>query len=705
MRIFALLLAVASAIGFVVVPSQLGVDVAAAVTGVPTTATFYPESNGILRPGQDLIINGTISNPTGSAVPEGTATVYLDRSTISSRTDLASWLSEDPAIDERRGAVVATSATPEVPAGRIVSVTITVPAAAIGLSDSPSSWGARTLAVSISTPVAAVGQSRSAIVWYPATTAPVTGVAFAVPLTVPEPSSGLLTAETLQAYTGPNGVLTRQLNQAIGTGVTIGIDPMVLASIRILGDSAPLTALTWLERLEAAPNDSFALGYADYDLATVSQAGAATPLEPLSFPVDPALFPGATAVPTVTAAPSATPSPTPSSEPGSTLPTVESLTSFPYTITGIGWPVDDSVVEKDLEWMSAGGMPTSILSSGNVAYKLDYTPSAAAKVGSQGALVSDSGVSAQFRRAAGSTDETSWANAMAGLSATLATVSRERPGESRTLLATLDRSNIDGNFRLAQTVNGLDSVPWFAGSNVSDLAATVTDTTIAAAVEPREQSADRIEAVGALLAAEQRVTAFSSVLDDPSQLNGPQRLNLMAVLSNTWGHSSESTGAAMATFVAAANEATSAVSIAGSGDLLITSTNSRISVAITNELPWPVSVYLTVRPQNGNLYIEKSRVLATIEADSQSKIQLPVEALANGQTTIEATLASPTSVPISQTANIEVDVHADWETVFTAVVAIGIVIVFAFGIWRTVAKRRKAKQEAADAETETETVE
>jgi len=161
----------------------------------------------------------------------------------------------------------------------------------------------------------------------------------------------------------------------------------------------------------------------------------------------------------------------------------------------------------------------------------------------------------------------------------------------------------------------------------------------------------------------------------------------------------------MATFVAAANEATSAVSIAGSGDLLITSTNSRISVAITNELPWPVSVYLTVRPQNGNLYIEKSRVLATIEADSQSKIQLPVEALANGQTTIEATLASPTSVPISQTANIEVDVHADWETVFTAVVAIGIVIVFAFGIWRTVAKRRKAKQEAADAETETETVE
>ncbi|CAN5224199.1 hypothetical protein BH09ACT3_BH09ACT3_03210 [soil metagenome] len=699
MRFFALLLAVASAVGFVVVPGHFRADAAAAVTAVPTTATFSPESNGVLRPGQDLIISGTISNPTGNAVPVGTATVYLDRSTVPSRTDLTDWLGGDSAIDERRGAVIATASTPEVPPGRVASVSITVPAAAVGLPDSTSSWGARTLAVSISTPEAAVGLSRSALVWFPATTAPMTRVAFAVPLTVPGASSGLLDAEALQAYTGPNGALTRQLDQAIGTGVAIGIDPMILASIRILGDSAPLTARTWLERLEAAPNDSFALSYADYDLAAVSQAGAAGPLVPLAFPVDPALFPGATPAPTATAAPSPVPSPT--TEPGPTLPTVESLTAFPYTITGIGWPLDDTVVPQDLDWLSAGGMPTSILSSGNVAYKLDYTPSAAAKAGPHGVLVSDAVLSAQFRTAAASTDEASWAHAMAGLSASLATVSRERPGESRTVLVTLDRSSLERNYWLARTVDGLDSVPWVAGVSLNDLTAALTETAVTASVTPQAESADRIAAVGALLSAEQRVTAFSSILADPVQLTGPQRLNLMTALSSSWGHDSNSSGAAMAAFVAGANEATSAVSIADSGGLLITSTNSRISVAITNELAWPVSVYLTVRPRNGNLYIEESRVLTTIEANSQSKIQIPVQALANGRTTIEATLTSPTSVPISETARIEVDVHADWETVFTAVIAVAVVLVFGFGVWRTVAKRRKEKQAAADAETET----
>lgn len=704
MRIVALFLAVASAIGFVVVPGQNAPAAVAAATQPATSATFAPAASGILHPDQDLVITGNITNPTGSTLSAGTATVYLDRSVVSSRQKLSDWLEADAAVpSDQLGSVVATAQTPEVPAGRTVGMSITVPAAAVALPGAASSWGARMLAVEVTGSGEPIGQSRSAIVWYPATSAPTTRIALAIPLTVPETTTGLLSAEDLQGYTGPNGVLTRELDQAIATGAAIGIDPMILASIRILNESAPASARAWLARLETAPNDSFALGYADYDLAAVSQAGAASPLVPTSFPVDPALFPGATPSPTptpgaTTPAPTAgtEPDPSPSAPPGPTLPDVATLTAFPYTITGVGWPQDDTVVEKDLDWMASGGMQTSILSSGNVAYKLDYTPSAGARIGDHGVVVSDAGISAQFRRAAASTDDISWQNAMAGLSASVATVSRERPGETRTLLATLGRGATGGNSWLAQTAAGLGSLPWSGTASLADLVATVPGSPISASVEPHPESADRISNVSALLSAEQRIIQFSSVLNDPSLLTGQQRLDLMAVLSGSRGHEAGSATTAIQSYLTTAGQLTSSVSIADSGGLLLTSTNSRISVAITNKLQWPVNVTLTVRPLNGNLHIENSSVQATIEADSQSKVQIPVEALANGQTTIEASLLSPTAVPVAQPAFLEVDVHADWETVFTAVIAVLVVLVFGFGIWRTIAKRRRGKQPAED---------
>ena len=75
----------------------------------------------------------------------------------------------------------------------------------------------------------------------PAAGTPVS-LAVLVPLTVRPTASGLIDAATLAGYTAPLGVLTRQLDAVYDTPAVIGLDPMIIASIRVLGTSAPQSA-------------------------------------------------------------------------------------------------------------------------------------------------------------------------------------------------------------------------------------------------------------------------------------------------------------------------------------------------------------------------------------------------------------------------------------------------------------------------------
>ena len=84
---------------------------------------------------------------------------------------------------------------------------------------------------------------------------------------MPADDDRLLDAETLTTYTAPGGLLTRQLDAVVGTTVAIGLDPMIVASIRVLGTAAPAVGA----RLPRAPgdwsNEVFLLAYADADPA------------------------------------------------------------------------------------------------------------------------------------------------------------------------------------------------------------------------------------------------------------------------------------------------------------------------------------------------------------------------------------------------------------------------------------------------------
>lgn len=515
-----------------------------------------------------------------------------------------------------------------------------------------------------------------------------TRLSLSLPLTVPPETTGLISAENLEKYTSPTGILTRRLNAVINQPVAIGLDPMILASIRILGNTAPQSAQDWLTRLQDATNEIFALSYADSDIAALSQAGNPSILGPTSFVIDPELYPLEEAQPE-SPGPSITPTPdqtVPPVEPE--IPTLETITDWPYTIDSLLWPRENTVVAGDLAAFNAENETTTILGSGNVT----ESGSASGSVNDAAVLVSDDTISQLIRRAVHSLTAVEWQTWIDQLAATLAT----HPGGAATLLATFDRTPIDRFNRLAETVAAIALLPNVELTSLSD---TLDEAPRAMGLADQPVESDRISRMRLLLASEALVGPFSTVLDDPTALTGEQRLSLMALTSNSWAGSAADWTAVVDQWLENANKILTAVQIAESSPLNFFQDKGTLPIAISNGLPYPITVYVTVRSTTGILVVMNSRVPLAMEANSQSRVFIPVQSIANGEASLNVSLSSATRVPLGTPKTVTTNVVAGWETTATFIIAVLLLLLFIAGIVRTVLKRRKAlasEKEAAE---------
>jgi hypothetical protein len=687
MRLSALLLSLATATGLLVAP-MAAMPAAAAPAKPVARVEFAPAVAGTLQPGNALVITGTITNESSAELAAGTATVYLDRNSVTSREALGDWIDGTDAVaTSKLGSQLLSVDTPAVLPGRTASITITVPEPNIGLSAS-AGWGAHTLAVEYTVAGAALAQSRSSLVWYPGGTVPTVSLAFVYPLTVPAGSSGLIPADVLTTYTAPDGLLTRELDQVIDRrSVAIALDPMILASINILGTSAPQSAKDWLVQLNAVTNQSFPLTYADSDVAAERQAGATTLFAPTSFDIDPKLFPGHTVPPTTT--PTVTPTPNPSSTPAPAMPTVATLMDFTYTpaLEKMVWPTDGTVVEADLDAFKGYGFDRAVLGSSNVSFgDLDHTPNSSATVSGHDALVSDSQVSRLLSATASATDDVTWQKDIAELSSAIAVISKQRGAGDRSLLATFDRGQPGDYLRLAETLQALGQQPWAGFTQVTDLIAQSPAT---AAVTGKGETAARVATVRSLMASESAVDSFSSILADPTVLTGERRLSLLALLANSWNGQLPSWNTAAKKYLTSSDKTLASVNIVKPGSIFVPAESVPLGVAVTNSLPWPVTVNVTLVSPSSVIEVEKTDIPLTVEANSQGKASVPVKAVANGQVAVQASLTSATGVPIGKPVGLELNVQAGWETALTAVIAAVLAIIFGVGIYRNIRKRRR----------------
>lgn len=691
----------ATALGATVLPATHAL--AASDDDSAVTIDLAPAGSTIVSPGQDLTVTAEITNGTSTALPAGTLDLYLAERALTTRSALDEWLR--PTEDSNPGDhILSVQTGAAIDPDSSVTLTLTVPSASIGLSTA-NAWGSRGISATLTAGETEPVHGRGVFVW--STGEPVTPVnlAIVVPITTPAGSTGLITAEDLEKYTGPTGLLTRQLDDVVNQPVVIAIDPMILASIRALGTSAPPSALDWMDRLQFATNDIFPLSYADADIALQAHAGVNPLLTPSSFApaLDPDLFTVAETPETPEApdpeepsseTPGATETPTPT--PGApVLPTTEELLAWDYTRTDIGWPSAGSVAPADLDVFAASGLTTTILSSTNVT-RADASTTANSVFAVTGGrvAVADSALGSAIQRAATATTELDWSTAISEALAQLAVVSAEDPAAPRTLLATFDRGSAQSSPRLGETIAALSSVPWHNGATLDQVLAAEPAQDVSLSPQPEPEG--RVEAATRLLSRETEITAFSSAVADPVMLTATNRLDLLGLLATSWRADDDDWQEALRTNLTESGAILSSVTVTSRGPLNVAANRVDLPIALNNAYDQAVTVQMQVVPSNGRLVVE-SDIEATIDAASARTVTVPVTAaVGNGDVTLRVNLFTPDGVQIGQTAFVTVDVHADWEGIVAISLATLVILFFGFGVWRNIARRRRDRAEESE---------
>ncbi|MFB9308083.1 hypothetical protein BJY17_002448 [Agromyces hippuratus] len=677
-----------------------------------------------IAPDAPIALEIEVENATAEAIPAGALQLFRSAAAIDDTAELDAWLAQAPDPDTSAADAAATEATTidgvevaevestMIAAGAVEVVSVTLPPTAVDeIAGSP----VLGLGVELHVDGTVVASATDA---FASTAAPTTGptaIAVAVPVTVPASATGLLQADDLAAWTSPSGLLTRQLDAVEGRPVAIGIDPRIIASIRTLGTAAPSTAAAWLERLAALPNEIFPLAYADADVAAQAQLGLPALLGPTSFSdvLDPADFAGGaeaggdvthevdgtdeggTTAPEGTD-PSATPVPT--EPPAGEVPTTEELLDWPYTRTDIGWPADDTVAVGNLAFLASAGLTTSILAPGNVVPGEQWA-NAASSVDGSTAVVADARLTAPLRAASEALSDTEWRAAAGQLGAELALLdgSGDHPVA---LLATLDRGAGSQSARVAATLDALAANPRVAAASLTD---AIGAPPVARELVDEPEDRQRIDNVSRIVRTDANLTAFATVLDDPRELTGPTRRDVLALLDVDWLADRPAWDAAVGEWLVAQRRTLDAVSIIPSSPINVVSSETGVPTTILNALPYPVTVIVDVTPSNGRLVVE-DQVTVTVDPESRSTVTVPVAAgIGNGEVTLTVSLTSPEGVPVGSPVSIPVNVQADWEGLGAAILGVLVVVFFGVGIWRNIRRHRKKRAEAAAIDAADET--
>ncbi|MEZ3157913.1 DUF6049 family protein [Microbacterium sp. BWR-S6Y] len=639
----------------------------------PATLAAAPAANGILRSGDSLSVVATLS--AGSTGTTSTpVALSLGRGALTDDAALQRWLSGDTTgVNVQQ---VATGTVDAASSGSQTTTTLSVPATDASLA------GLAAGVYPVQVTATAAGLSATSVIVVPADTGAQTPIALVVPITAAPMTRGLLTANELAELTAVDGALSAQLDAVDGTGATLAVDPAIPAAIRVLGSAAPPTAVAWLQRLLGLPNDRFALQFGDSDIASQLRAGLSDPLAPTSLQTYMSAADFTQPAPAVSAA--STPDPSPASTPGQpTYPSTAALLDIGTSTPNVYWPATGSAGSDTVAALGALGSaddPAHVLvPSTSVA---GGARQAAASVGGVSTPVYDAEVSRALADAAGQNDATFRGASLAAAQGYLA-LARATTG-AQPVLAVLDRGTDRSRVSLRATLGLIATAPGFAGSRLAAIASSpASEITL---TDPVVDDA-RVGDVGALLDDEQVIDRFATILDQPELLTGRERAEVLQVTNISW------TGDAARQAVSDHRDATrttlDSVGILSS-DFRLVSSSAPLRPWVRNDLPWPVTVVLSVRPDDARLRVQP-RTTVDAQASANTRVEVPVEArIANGEVSVDLQLFSPTGEPIGQPQAVDVEVRAEWESIGLIVIIVLVVAFLSLGVVRTVARRRRA---------------
>ncbi|MFJ4223446.1 DUF6049 family protein [Microbacterium sp. NPDC089695] len=672
--------------GSVVLAAVLAVCAPASGTAVAATASdeatveLYVSAGtrGTVAPGSATTTTLTVRNDGESRITSGRVTVDLGRTPLGDEAALTAWLddADAPGPFDEIGSDTTTALDPDA------SSTSSIPVPAASLADlTPGVYPLRATLDGVTEDTAESADedaaeqivSTSVLVVSESTSA---SIAVFVPITATPADGALLTLEELTTLTAADGALTAVLEGVSGTSAVLAIDPAIPAAIRALGSAAPESVSEWLSRLDALPNERFALQFGDADVTAQSQAGLSAPLQPTTLApfLDPARF--TTAPETPAPDETATTAPTPIRTDGPSLPDDATLMAVEGATDGVIWP-RSGILDTDLETFATyfGADAVTVLSSASTSGSVGGHST----IDGHDVLVTDAAASSALSRAASENDPAARQALISEASAHLSFSGRA--STDAPVLIGLSRDETRSTDALRETVSAVDTL----GFGLSGILAAQAAVTTLTSEADTERAAD----LRSMLSAEPVLADFATMLDDPQVLLSPKRIQIMRASGVGLGDSAHDDA------VEAVEDATTstlqAVDIPPASTIQLLSANADLPFAVRNDLPWPVNVRVSVSPSDPRLEVDSPQD-AVVQAGTTSRIKVPVSArVGSGELNLRLQLSSPTGVTIGQVETVRVSVRAEWETIGLIVFGGLIVLLLGLGTIRTVVRRRRER--------------
>ena len=244
---------------------------------------------------------------------------------------------------------------------------------------------------------------------------------------------------------------------------------------------------------------------------------------------------------------------------------------------------------------------------------------------------------------------------------------------------------------LTRTLQAVDGLPWVSGATLTDALASTPST---ATVVDSPESDARLAQLRDLVSADQKVVDFATALAQPQLVTETARLRTMALASHAWRDNVDGFPAEVASAVAEATATSGLVAVVQGSPISILGDRSALPLYLENRTDSVATVMLELTPSNSILSIERSPIEVTIQPQSQTRVSVPVQSVANGTVSVQLQLVSLSGIAIATPVEVPLSVQAGWETAITWIFGVAFAALFVGGLYRTFRKRRRARDEA-----------
>jgi hypothetical protein len=637
-----------------VLPAGWAAGPTSATAADDTTVTVLIDrvTPAVLRPGQDLTVDATLRNDGPTPLDGVTAALRLNRVRPATRTELEAWVTgSGGAVGSR----VDTSDPVTIPPGGTVAVTLTVPAAAVGLLDQSGVWGPRGLAVEAIGGGARLGIQRTFALWQPDESVPQVRVSLLAPVTAATDD------DTLAAATGKGGRLRSLVDLAAADrDVELAVDPAVVAAAQDDGADTRTWAADLLSALSL--RDAFALPWADPDLAAIAHADR------------PGLLTTAIGL--------------------SSRTTLDGTNAR----TDVLWAPDGDLDRQTVEVAAAAGATALVVGSdmlqvtdgvGTARVDLD------AASGSLAALVPD-GLLTQLFIDPGSVEPgATTATTVQRLLAEIAVLAHDGAAEPHHVLIAPGRDWSPDVPLASALLSALRSSPWSRLVPVSALLGAADDGTDRGTLPTTAVARDEMPAVQVQALADARDTTarFAEAIGDSGTLTDGLDVAVLAPLSVAWRADPDGRAALERAAVDKTTSDRTGLALAPAANLNLVSASAPVRFVVRNDLAVPATVAVQVTPRKACLRPARSD-LVTAAPGEETAVVVNLVAAANCDVTVDATLVGGDGVDVGGAVRFDARVAPTIEDVGTVVVGVLLAIGLLLGIVRTVRRGQSARRGA-----------